>query len=322
MTGNLNSWRYRLGLHDLGNGCYAYLQPDGSWGWSNAGLIVDGEESLVVDTLYDLKLTQSMLDAMRDAEPLATKNIATLVNTHANGDHCNGNCLLPRSNIIATVAAAEEMKNETPAMMAEFQKAAPELGEFGRFFLDCFGSFEFEGIEQRLPTETYTGYLQRKVGDKDVELIEVGPAHTKGDTLVYVPADKTIFTGDILFIEGHPIMWVGPVANWIAACNRILKMDVDTVVPGHGPVTDKSGVKAVRDYLDYIRSEARKRFDAGMSSFDAAMDISLSDYSSWGDAERIVVDVETLFREFKGDTDPANVAELFEKMSLVKQQRR
>ena len=55
---------YDRGLHDLGNGIYAWLQPDGGWGWSNAGLVVDGDESLLVDTLFDLKLTQEMLDAM------------------------------------------------------------------------------------------------------------------------------------------------------------------------------------------------------------------------------------------------------------------
>ncbi len=84
---------YTKGLHDLGNGLWAYLQPDGGWGWSNAGLIVDGDRSLLVDTLFDLKLTREMLDAMRRAVP-AAQSIETLVNTHANGDHCFGNQLV------------------------------------------------------------------------------------------------------------------------------------------------------------------------------------------------------------------------------------
>src|ERR1700676_2136271 len=62
---------YTKGLHDLGDGCYAYLQPDGSWGWSNAGLVVDSGQSLLVDTLFDLKLTREILDAMHGAEPAA-----------------------------------------------------------------------------------------------------------------------------------------------------------------------------------------------------------------------------------------------------------
>src|SRR6188768_3918059 len=85
-------WQYTKGLHDLGGGCHAYLQPDGSWGWSNAGLIVDGDQTLLVDTLFDLRSTAAMLKAMRDAVP-ATQRIQKLVNTHANGDHTFGNQL-------------------------------------------------------------------------------------------------------------------------------------------------------------------------------------------------------------------------------------
>ena len=62
---------YTKGLHDLGNGAWAYLQPDGSWGWSNAGLIVDGEETMLVDTLFDFKTTAAMLAEMRGAVPKA-----------------------------------------------------------------------------------------------------------------------------------------------------------------------------------------------------------------------------------------------------------
>jgi glyoxylase-like metal-dependent hydrolase (beta-lactamase superfamily II) len=134
---------------------------------------------------------------------------------------------------------------------------------------------------------------------------------------VHVLEDKTVFTGDILFIEGHPIMWNGPIKNWVAACERMLAMDIDTVVPGHGPITDKRGVKAVRDYLVYITDEARKRFAEGMSFYDAAMDISLTDYSSWGDSERIVVNVAALYREFAGDSRPPDMGELTAMMAAL-----
>ena len=313
---------YEKGLCELGNGLYAWLQPDGGWGWSNAGLIVDGEDSLLVDTLFDLDLTSAMLKAMRDAEPLAAAEIGTLVNTHANGDHCNGNCLVSEAEIISSVTCAEEMRHETPGLMMDYLAAAPGLGEMGQFFIECFGHFGFEQVTQRFPDTTYSGQLERKVGDKRVQMIEVGPAHTGGDTLVYVPDDRTIFTGDILFIEGHPMIWNGPVSNWIAACDRMINMDIDAVVPGHGPITDKRGVAAVGDYLRYISKEARQRYDAGMSLFDAAMDISLSDYDSWGDSERIVANVATLFREFENDTSPPDIAAIFALMAKIHYQRR
>ena len=100
---------YTYGLHELGDSCFAYLQPDGGWGWSNAGLVVGDGSSLLVDTLFDLKLTQSMLDAM--ASTVRTAPIGTVVNTHANGDHCYGNQLVSHADIITSHETALEMRD-------------------------------------------------------------------------------------------------------------------------------------------------------------------------------------------------------------------
>ncbi|MCP4005233.1 MAG: MBL fold metallo-hydrolase [bacterium] len=303
-------------MHSLGNGAYAWLAPDGSWGWSNAGLIVDGEESLLVDTLYDLVLTGEMLDAMRAAEPRAAGAIGTLVNTHANGDHCHGNQLVKGAEIIASSASAEEMSELPPEAMAGLMRSVKDdPSPMGRFFRQCFGAFDFEGIQHTPPTRTFEGELSVRVGDKDVELIQVGPAHTRGDVLVHVPDDRTVFTGDILFIDGTPIIWAGPVQRWIDACLKIESMDVETVVPGHGPITDRSGAAAVRGYLEFIRDEARKRFDAGLDAMEACKDIALGDYSAWGDAERIAVNVDRLYAEFSGDSSKPDLPVLWSRMA-------
>ncbi len=303
-------WQYEKGLHDLGNSTYAYLQPDGGWGWSNAGLIVSAGRTLLVDTLFDLKLTREMLDTMRAKVP-ASKSINTLVNTHANGDHTYGNQLVKGADIIASSASAEEMDELPPEALAKLMRAAPEMGETGKFLLDLFDVFDFEGIRYTPPNLTFDGELTLAVGEREVRLVEVGPAHTKGDVLVYLPADKTVFTGDILFVKGHPIVWAGPVDNWIKACDLMLGWDLETVVPGHGPITDKSGVREMRDFLVYVKAEARKRFDAGLSVSDAANDISLDMYGSWSDAERIVVNVDALYREFRNDPTPADIVAMF-----------
>jgi glyoxylase-like metal-dependent hydrolase (beta-lactamase superfamily II) len=192
---------------------------------------------------------------------------------------------------------------------------ARELGPAGEYLLHCFGQFNFEGITFTPPTKTFSGEMQVQAGDKTVQLIEVGPAHTRGDILAYCPDDKTVFTGDILFIEGTPIMWQGPVANWIAACRRIEAMDVETIVPGHGPICGKPGVVAVREYLEFVRDEARSRFDAGLSAREAARDIELGEYGAWSDPERIAVNVNSLYREFDQDAQAADILELFTQMA-------
>ena len=314
---------FERGLHDLGNNSFAWLQPDGGWGWSNAGLIVSGDESLLVDTLFDLPNTREMLDAMKKAHTAAA-DIDRLVNTHSNGDHTHGNELVAGAEIVASATAAAEMEATTPEALAALMRGARENGGLvGDFLVECFGSFDFEGITHTLPNRTFDGQLTLMVGDKRVELTEVGPAHTGGDIMVHIPDDRTVFTGDILFIEGAPIIWAGPVQNWIDACDLLLSWDLETIVPGHGPITDNRGVEAMRAYLVYIRDEARKRYDAGLSARDAALDIALGDFASWGDSERIAINVDSLYREFSGSGgDRTHVQELFTRMAELAQDRR
>lgn len=313
---------YRCGLEDLGNGLYAWMQPDGSWGWSNAGFIRDGSESLLVDTLFDEPLTAKMLAALQDATGIAPEGIDMLVNTHANGDHTHGNALVPHAEVIASAAAAREMTELTSAQLAQFKIAgrAGSLGEAGTYFAEVFALFDFATARGREPTRTFDRRLDLQVGSKHVELHMLGPAHTTGDTLVWVPDDRAVFTSDLLFIGGTPIMWNGPVGNWLAACDRILSFEAEIIVPGHGPMTDAAGVRRVQDYLRYLDREARLRFDVGMAVEDAALDIALGEYRHWLNPERIVTNVDALYREYRGDHSEPDMARLFGLMARVRRQ--
>jgi cyclase len=305
---------YTRGAHPIADGVWAYLQPDGGWGLSNAGLVAshDRASSLLVDTLFDLHLTDRMLSALREATPAAHR-IATVVNTHANGDHCYGNALIAGADIVASQACAAEMAALPPAALAGLMRAAPDMGEPGAFLLDIFGTFDFDGIELVAPNRTFAGELQLSVGDRAVRLVEVGPAHTDGDVIVHVPDAGVVFTGDILFHGGHPIVWAGPIANWIAACDLVLALDgVTTVVPGHGPVTTPETVARLKGYFEHLANEARARCDAGMSPLDAAADIDLGPYRDLREPERLVANVAALYREMGADvaTDPASIVGL------------
>lgn len=329
-------------LCEIGNGVYAYTQLPGSWGWSNAGLITDGGQSLLVDTLFDLELTQEMLDAMRRAVP-AANHIDTVVNTHGNGDHCYGNMLVASAEIIGTRGCVEDLLEGPPSRIHLLMRAArvvDSLGAGGRILggilnavgidrvallseaaslaLPAFGAFDFSGIEPVPPSRIFEGELELRVGSKKVVLIELGPAHTRGDAVVWVPEDKTLFTGDLLFKDSHPIIWEGPVSNWIAALRRLLDMDIETVVPGHGVLTDKAGLREILHYLEVLTSEARRRYDAGMPVEEAVRDLTLDEFKGWLDAERIYVNVHTLYRDFKGDPEPTDVLTQFAGMARLR----
>jgi cyclase len=305
---------YVRGLQEVGDGLYAYLQPDGGWGWSNAGLVVDGDSTLLIDTLFDLGLTERMLADMRSAVP-AARRLDTVVNTHANGDHCYGNQLVGEALIVASERTAAEMQELPPAAMAALLEEAPNMGEVGAFFLSCFGAFDFGGIELVLPAETFSGELVMRVGSREVRLIEMGPAHTRGDTVALLPAERVLYSGDILFHGGHPIAWAGPVSNWIAACDRILAMDVEVIVPGHGPIADKRAVRELKAYFEYLYAQARACHQEGLTPLQAARAISVDRWAEWGEAERLVVNIATIYAELSPEQEPLNPLSAFAQMA-------
>lgn len=316
---------YEAGLIEVADGAHAYLQPDGSWGWGNAGLVVGEGGSLLVDTLFDLHLTRRMLDAM--APLTATRPITAVANTHANGDHCFGNQLVAGEGVevVATEASAREMA-EVPASLLASLNAADLPGTLGEWVAHAFGPFDFEGIETPPPDRTFTGRTTVDAGGRTVELIEVGPAHTGGDMLAWLPDSRVVFTGDILFIGSTPIMWAGPIGNWITACELVESLDAAVVVPGHGPLATPERVRAVGDYLRLVRDGATARHAAGMSSVEAARDldaeIDTSPFADWNDRERIMVTVDTLWTELEPGRPRANVLEVFQQMADYRAARR
>lgn len=271
----------------LGGGCHAWVQP-GGWGLSNAGLITGRGESLLVDTLMDVRLTRDMLAAQADA--VAGGPITRLVNTHGNPDHWFGNQLLAGAEIIAAEATAREMRAVGPREVLAMRST-------GRFADEVFGRFALDEVVPTYPNRTFDGRLDLDVGGIPVRLIDVGPAHTEADVVVHVPEARTVFTGDIVFAGSTPVIWAGPLRNCLKACQLLLDLHVDTVVPGHGPVCGPEAVRAMRRYLEFVQAEASRRFAAGMSAADAVADIDLGPFAGLGEPERLAVNVRAVYRE-------------------------
>jgi cyclase len=159
------------------------------------------------------------------------------------------------------------------------------------------------------PTRTFEGTLELDVGGRRVEVIEVGPAHSPADAIVHVPDARTVFAADVMFVDIAPIMWVGPVERWLAALERIVQLDPITVVPGHGPVTDRDGVATMRDYWELVAPAVRERLAAGMAPEEAAREILASPqyeqtaFGGWEGAERLVVSADTIARNDRSETE-------------------
>ena len=292
---------YTRGLHEVADRVWAWILPDGGFGWSNAGLVAGDGASLLVDTLFDLPLTREMLDAMAPITDRAPITDALI--THSNGDHTHGNQLLDRSvRVIAAKGTAEEIAHGmAPEMLVMAQTA--DLGPVATPYLrERFGPFDFNGITLRNADQTFDDQLTIDVGGREVRLLNLGPAHTAADSVVHVPDAGVLFAGDLLFIGCTPIVWAGPIANWVAACDAMIALDAPTVVPGHGPITDADGIRAVRGYLVHVAEQAEVAYRKGLSFVEAADGIDLAEYASWLDAERVVINVYQRYRELDSGT--------------------
>jgi glyoxylase-like metal-dependent hydrolase (beta-lactamase superfamily II) len=310
--------RYPAGLRDLGGGVYAWLQPNGELGESNAGLLVGDRQSLLIDTLWDLRLTGRMLEAMR--EHVEAAPIRRLVNTHGDPDHCWGNQLLTGSEIIGTRACAEDMLREDPSRLRLLGQATQLLDRVPRSlplpgvsqlaglgaYARMLAAYDFRGITLTPPTVTFDHKLELDIDGRPVELIEVGPAHTPGDLIVHLPHAKAVFAADLMFVGVTPIIWVGPVENWLAGLDQIVALAPKTVVPGHGPVTDLDGVKAMRSYWEFVAPAVRERLRAGMDPAAVARDIlgspefAKQPFARWDAPERLAVNAEIIARSDRG----------------------
>jgi glyoxylase-like metal-dependent hydrolase (beta-lactamase superfamily II) len=107
--------------------------------------------------------------------------------------------------------------------------------------------------------------MEIDLGDRRVELLHKWASHTEGSILVYIPDKKILFTGDILFTDYHPYMADGDIKGWSSTLDDMMKMDVDTIIPGHGPI---SGKKDIADMKEYIIAFDKKAVELCAKSTD------------------------------------------------------
>ena len=284
-------------LRELARDVYACLQEERGLGTSNSGLVNRGG-GLVVDTFWDLPHTRELIAQYARVWKAPARRV---VNTHHNGDHCWGNQLFPAAEIIGHRLCAASFGKERPEFMQMLRDAGTSDDPVLRHMAYLLRNWDFTGIELRPPTTLVDDRLVLDLDGIAVHLIYVGPAHTAGDLLVHLPAERVVFTGDILFRLCTPVGWEGTFARWIAALDTIVALDPAVIVPGHGPVCGVEGPREMKAYLEYVRAEATRFFEAGLPALEAAKRIDLGPYAGWTEPERIVFQVDRAYRELGGE---------------------
>lgn len=304
-------------LRELASDVFVCLQEEKGLGTSNSGLL-NRAGGLVVDTFWDLPHTRELIAHYARVWREPARRV---VNTHHNGDHAWGNQLFSDAEILGHRKCAEAFGRERPEMMQMLRDQAVSSDPVLRALAAKLADWDFTGVVPTPPTTLLDDRLELDLDGLRVELIPVGPAHTAGDVIVHLPRERVVFTGDVLFRLCTPIGWDGTFDGWIAALDTIVALDPEIVVPGHGPLCGVEGPREMRAYLQYVRGEARRCFDAGMSVVEASSRIDLGPYASWTEPERIVFQVERAYRELRGvayDT-PMDVNALFAGMHQVRQ---
>jgi cyclase len=277
-------------LRQLAPNVFAYTQASGpgidNSSLSNTGVIV-GDDMMAVDALGPPVHAKAFIAAATKA---TGKPFGRVVNTHHHRDHTNGNCFFAPAEIVAHEFCRSEV----------IARGIPEHP------YDSRPTWQ-EGMSELTlapPTTTFTDKLTYHYRDTVVELIFNGPGHTWGDVMVYLPQHRILFAGDIAFWYVTPAGHNGHITKWIEAIDRIMTMDVETIVPGHGPVGTKKELRETRAYLELMVREVRTRHAEGMSPGEAAADLDMGRFANWTNPERNVWNTVRLYAEFDGTLTP------------------
>jgi cyclase len=269
---------------EVAAGVFAYVQPDGSWWINNTGFVVGDDGVVAVDATSTERRTRAMLAAIG---AVTRAPVRTLVNTHHHGDHTNGNCLFAEATVIGH-------RNCRTGVLA---------GSIGGLE-PVFGPVDWGALSIRAPELVFDDRLDLHVGDRRVELHYIGgPAHTTGDVVAWLPDERVLFAGDLVFNGGTPFVLMGSVTGALAALGRLRAFGAATVVPGHGPVCDATVIDDVERYLRFVVETAERAVQAGLAPLDAAREVDLGEFADLHDRERIVGNLHRAMAEL-GDTAP------------------
>jgi cyclase len=236
------------GLTKVTGSIYAYADvkaatPQNSFG-ANAGIIIGQDFLVAVDSLISSREAKRFI---KDINKISKKPIKFLINTHYHLDHSLGNSEFAKLGAII-ISHENDQKN--------MQKAGEGMLQYAK--QSGLSDQDMQGTKLAYPTLTFSDRVTLNVGNNQVELLFIGPSHTTGSVLVFIPQEKVLFTGDILFTDCHPFLGEANIEGWIKVLDYIMTMDVDKIVPGHGPVSGKKDVADLKNYLLVFDQKAKE----------------------------------------------------------------
>ncbi|MFE9746861.1 MBL fold metallo-hydrolase [Saccharothrix saharensis] len=282
----------RTALHEVADGVFAHLQPDGGWCLNNAGLITSGGDAALVDTAATEARATRLREAVLTVAPAPPR---VVVNTHSHGDHTFGNFVFPEAVVVA------------------HERTQAEMAEIGLHLTGLWPDVCWGGLEVVLPTLTFRDRLTLTVGGTTAELLHLGVAHTTNDTAVWLPEQRVLFAGDLVMAGVTPFVMMGSVSGSLAVTAKLRALGAETVVPGHGPVCGPEVFDTAERYLRWVRGLAEDGIAAGLTPLETARAADLGEFADLLDRERLVPNLHRAYAEAAGAEEGAvlDVATMF-----------
>lgn len=253
---------------------------------SNTTFIVSDEGVLVIDTRPN---PDEALKVLKEIRKITSKPIKYVINTHFHGDHVFGN------QIFAEASAIIAQKNVR--LFLE--------GKTGENHLALFKKMGTPGLEDTkiiIPNITYEKSLDIIFGRFNLELKHLGKGHTNSDTIIYIPGEKILIAGDLVFNRKIPFAGHAFISEWIKSLEYLEKIDANTIIPGHGDVGDKNIIKKMKQYLMELKSEVMERVKQGKTLQETSEEVtrSMGKYSKWQNFHQLKGNIERAYKEFSG----------------------
>jgi cyclase len=273
---------------EIADGVYAYAQHDGSWWVNTTGFIVGARDIVAIDSCATRERTERFRAAIAEVTDLP---VTRLVNTHHHGDHTYGNALFDATVIGHERCRAEALDDRAREHAGALWSPTPDWGD----------------LPVRPPSVTFTRSLTLYVDDQRMDLIHPGmPAHTSGDVICWLPETRTVFTGDLVFNGGTPMLLQGSVTGSLQALRFLRGFNAETLVPGHGVPTTPDILDLHERYYRFVLQSAEQSMAAGLTPLEAARELDLGEFADLLDPERIVLNLHRAYADLSegGDVDP------------------
>lgn len=305
----------RVKYYEVADNVFAAISPYKGISWVNAGFINKGK-GLVYDTFFELNYAGEMLETYRE---VSGRNMpGFVVNSHYNSDHTYGNKVFEESCIIMHKNAQAESKSEPLPWIKSLTSRAkddPSMSPGERFLANEFDGFDLTGVEWVLPDIEVAHDFEMRLGDTEVNILNVAPAHSNSDLLLWMPKEKVLFAGDIVF-NGCSAYSEAGVMNWVKVLDRIMyEIKPEIIVPGHGGICGLEFVQEQKDYLINLIEEFNKHYDEEIDSLELTKKIDVSRFLHWVQPERVYASIDVLVKGKRGQSPAPNWNEIPAKLS-------